>query len=67
MQINSGELEKLISELMKEKPDQEMVKTLMIKHGIHYSQDPFQQMNEVLQYMNQKEIVRQIKENESTI
>lgn len=67
MKVNSVDLERLISELMKKEPDQEIVKILMNKQGIHYTQDPYQQMNEVLQFMNQKNIVRQLKEKESTI
>ena len=67
MKINTKDLEVLIEELTKSQPDQDRVKSLMLKQGIPYSQDPFQQMNQVLLVMNQKNLVKNLKEKETSL
>jgi hypothetical protein len=64
MRINTRDLEALIEELMKQNPDRDKVKMLMLKQGIPYIQDPVQQMNQILQIMNQKNLVKSLKQKE---
>ncbi len=45
-------LEKLVSELMKDQPNGNLVKQLTSELGMDYSVDPMTQMNTVLQSMN---------------
>jgi hypothetical protein len=45
-------LEKLVSELLKNQPNRQMVKKLTSELGMAYSLDPMTQMNTVLQSMN---------------
>ncbi|WP_413559108.1 hypothetical protein [Bdellovibrio sp. HCB209] len=45
-------LEKLVSELMKDQPNSNLVKQLTSELGMDYSVDPMTQMNTVLQSMN---------------
>ncbi|UYL10646.1 hypothetical protein B9G69_008665 [Bdellovibrio sp. SKB1291214] len=45
-------LEKLVDELMKAQPNNNLVKQLTSELGMDYSADPMTQMNTVLQSMN---------------
>lgn len=45
-------LESLINELVKDKPNQVMVKKMMLGQGIPYSSDPVIQLGTVLSLMN---------------
>lgn len=45
-------LEKLVKELMKDRPSSQLVKQLTTELGLVYSVDPMTQMNTVLQSMN---------------
>lgn len=65
--INTKDLEVLIEELTKSQPNQELVKSLMLKQGIPYNQDPFQQMNQVLVVMNNRKLVKTLKEKETSL
>lgn len=47
-----SELEILVDELMRSKPDQKKVKDLMLSQGLEYAKDPIQQMSRVLEVMN---------------
>ena len=42
----------LVEELMKSRPDQNLVRKLMLKQGIPYSNDPIAQMGAVLRAMD---------------
>ncbi|MGZ3743752.1 MAG: hypothetical protein ACXWRE_15600 [Pseudobdellovibrionaceae bacterium] len=46
------DLETLVDELMKDQPNKQMVKKLLVKLGMDYSVDPLVQMNTVLESMN---------------
>lgn len=46
------DLEMLVDELMKDKPNKQMIKKLSTKLGLNYSVDPLTQMSTVLQSMN---------------
>jgi hypothetical protein len=65
--VTTVDLESLIDELMKANPNQVLVKSLMQRQGIPYSEDPLQQMNQVLLTMNEKTFVKKLKEKESSI
>lgn len=45
-------IEKLVDELMKNRPDQKVVRLLSNKLGIPYSQDTLTQMNTILMNLN---------------
>ena len=45
-------IEKLVDELMKNRPDQKVVRQLSIKLSIPYSQDSLTQMNTILMNLN---------------
>ncbi|MBX2995486.1 MAG: hypothetical protein KF681_11715 [Bdellovibrionaceae bacterium] len=47
------ELARLVDELMKDEPDQKLIRSLMGKQGLPYSKDPITQMSTVLQSMDQ--------------
>ena len=44
----------LVEELMKSRPDQALVRRLMLKQGIPYTSDPIAQMGRVLQALDSK-------------
>lgn len=47
----TANLEVLINELLKERPNKEKIKDLMNKSGLKYSTDPIEQMSSVLTLM----------------
>lgn len=47
----TADLESLIAELLKERPNKEKIKELMNKSGLKYSVDPIEQMSSVLNMM----------------
>lgn len=47
----TADLESLIVELLKERPNKEKIKELMNKSGLKYSVDPIEQMSSVLNMM----------------
>lgn len=49
---NQQDLEALVDELMKDQPNQQLVKKLSAKLGMDYSVDPLIHMSTVLQSMN---------------
>jgi hypothetical protein len=64
---NSQALTTLIDELMKESPNQTLVRKLMVQHGIPYSLDPITQMGTVLNLMDQGTTVKRLRKGESEI
>ena len=52
--LNAQEYKVLVDELMKDQPDQALVRRLMRKQGITYTQDPIAQMSLVLKSMGTK-------------
>ncbi len=50
--LNAEEYQMLVDELIKDEPDQKLVRRLMLKQGISYTQDPIAQMSLVLQSMS---------------
>ena len=46
-----AELERLVDELMKTKPNQSQVQTYMRSAGLSYSTDPVEQLSSVLSYL----------------
>jgi hypothetical protein len=65
-QLNHENLEALINELIKEQPNQKLVKKIMIESGMPYHSDPINQMSQVLTVLNEKPVVnsRQAKAKE---
>lgn len=53
-----SEAEFLIDELMKEKPNQRIVKALMLKIGIPYSSDQINQMSAVLAFISDRKTTK---------
>lgn len=51
--LTSDELARLVEELMKDEPDQKLIRNLMGKQGLPYSKDPITQMSTILQSMDQ--------------
>ncbi|WP_413289383.1 hypothetical protein [Bdellovibrio sp. HCB337] len=51
-ETSQQDLEKLVDELMKDQPNQQLVKKLSTKLGMDYSVDPLIHMSTVLQSMN---------------
>ena len=51
--LSAAELQSLVDELMKDRPDQGLVRSLMLKQGIAYTKDPIAQMGLVLKSMGQ--------------
>jgi len=47
-----SELDLLVDELMKDQPDEKLVRQLMIKIGVPYSKDPIERVNRVLLKMH---------------
>ncbi len=56
-------LEKLVEELLRAQPNEQMVKKLSLKLGISYSADPLILMNTVLQSMNNVYLTEQRRKN----
>ncbi len=54
VQLTPEEYARLVEELMKDEPDQKLIRQLMSKQGIPYSKDPIIQMSSVLQSLDQK-------------
>ena len=52
--LKANEYQILVDELMKDQPDQALVRRLMRKQGITYTQDPIAQMSLVLKSMGSK-------------
>jgi hypothetical protein len=61
------ELTFLIDELMKENPNQTVIRKLMVGQGIPYSVDPITQMGTVLTLMDQGRTVKRFRKSESEI
>lgn len=55
--ISNSNLQLLIDELIKDHPNQKLVKKIMIDSGIPYSSDPITQMGQVLTVMNNDPVV----------
>jgi hypothetical protein len=53
--LNPTEYAELVDELMKDQPDQKLVRKLMVKCGIPYSPDLITQMGSVLQTLSKSE------------
>ncbi len=49
--LSTNEYQILVHELMKDRPDQGLIRRLMLKQGLPYTADPIQQMSLVLQAM----------------
>jgi hypothetical protein len=64
---NSTEIETLIDELMKERPNQALVRKIMVEQGIPYSTDPRTQMGTVLSLMDQGLGVKRVAKSEREI
>lgn len=47
-----GELDLLVDELMKDQPDEKLVRQLMLRVGVPYSKDPIERVNRVLLKMH---------------
>ena len=47
-----AELDLLVDELMKDQPDEKLVRQLMLKVGVPYSKDPIERVNRVLLKMH---------------
>lgn len=52
--LKTDEYQVLVQELMKDRPDQTLVRRLMLKQGIPYTPDPISQMSLVLKAMGEK-------------
>ncbi len=46
------DLDKLVDEMMRDKPDEKLVRQLMTKIGVPYSKDPAERINRVLLKMH---------------
>jgi hypothetical protein len=53
-QISESDLQKLVDEFLKEKPDRSAVKAIFKKNGWDYSGDSILEMNTVLSYMSNR-------------
>lgn len=63
-----ADLERLVDELMKSKPNQSQVQTYMKSAGLNYSADPVEQLSSVLSYLQtRREIKSKVREDEPTI
>lgn len=51
-ELSAEEYQLLVDELMKDAPDQNLIRKLMSKQGLPYTQDPISQMSLVLQSMS---------------
>lgn len=51
--LSTQEYEVLVQELMKDRPDQNLVRRLMLKQGLPYTPDPIEQMSVILKAMEQ--------------
>lgn len=49
--LSTAEYEVLVQELMKDRPDQTLVRRLMLKQGLTYTSDPIRQMSLILKAM----------------
>lgn len=47
-----SELDHLVDELMKDQPDEKLIRQLMLKVGVPYSKDPIERVNRVLMKMH---------------
>lgn len=56
MAFSVENLDSLIEELTKNKPDQKKIKLMMEQVGLKYSSDSIEQMNMVLQFMSSSQI-----------
>jgi hypothetical protein len=51
--LTTEEYQTLVDELMKDRPNQDLIRKLMLKQGIAYTPDPISQMSLVLQSLSQ--------------
>jgi hypothetical protein len=65
--VNANEVEVLVEELMKAKPCEKTVQSLMKKNGIPYSQDPIQQLNSVLMFINQPQTLEELRQKDAPL
>lgn len=61
---SSEQLAQLIDELMKDQPNQSLVRKMMLVQGIPYSADPRTQMGTVLSLMDQGLGARRVRKSE---
>ncbi|MFN7728854.1 MAG: hypothetical protein ACK5P7_06835 [Bdellovibrio sp.] len=52
-QLTPDEYAQLVDELMKDEPNQKVIRQLMQKQGLPYSNDPILQMSTILKSMDQ--------------
>lgn len=52
--ITPEEYALLVEELMKENPNQKLVRQLMVKSGLPYSKDPIHQMGQILESIDKQ-------------
>ncbi len=64
---NSDQLVQLIDELMKDQPNQSLVRKMLLVQGIPYSTDPRTQMGTVLSLMDQGLGARRVRKSESEL
>ncbi len=63
-----AELERLVDELMKTKPNQSQIQTYMKSAGLSYSTDPVEQLSSVLSYLQtRRDLKPKVRDEEPTV